>query len=66
MTPALQCLVTERYASGRFSGLVTTIAHEDLVAILQRVGLGNGRAEAFISHASLNRSSRAPPWRARD
>jgi hypothetical protein len=55
---ALQCLVRERYASGRFSGLVTTIAHEDLVAILQRVGLGNGRAEAFISHASLNRSSR--------
>jgi hypothetical protein len=54
----LQCLARKRYAHHGKSGLYFTVPREELVAILDRVGLKNGAAEIFINHASLRASSR--------
>jgi len=54
----LRCLADERYAQAGRSGLCFTVPRETLVAILDRVGLKDGRAEIFIDLASLRASSR--------
>lgn len=55
---ALQCLAHERYTQGGEKALCFTISREELIAILDRVGLKDGAAETFINLASLRASSR--------
>jgi len=55
---ALQCLARTRRETVGTSGLLTVVGHDELVAMLQRVGLAGARAQTFIMRASLSRASR--------
>lgn len=55
---ALQCLAKERYSQHGKSGIYFSIPREDLIDLLDRVGLKDGTAEIFIDQASLRMSSR--------
>ncbi|WP_157043577.1 nuclease-related domain-containing protein [Nitrobacter hamburgensis] len=54
----LQCLADERYSQHGESGIYFSIPREDLIDLLDRVGLKDGTAEIFIDQASLRMSSR--------
>ena len=54
----LQQLAEQSYAQDGEGGLCATHRREDLIAILDRLGLKNGAAEGFIDLASLTMSSR--------
>jgi hypothetical protein len=54
----LQCLADERYAQDGRPGLCTTVLRNDLVALLDRVGLKGGAADTFVDQASIRSSSR--------
>lgn len=51
----LQCMARETATKNR---VLRHTSEQDLVAILQRVGLEGERAKAFIDHASLRKNSR--------
>lgn len=55
----LQCLAAERYSQhGKSGGVYFSVARDTLVALLDRVGLKDGKAETFIDEASLRMTSR--------
>ncbi|MCJ2079894.1 nuclease-related domain-containing protein [Methylobacterium sp. J-090] len=54
----LRQFMEDRYARGGRDGLCVTVSRDDLVAVLDRVGLKDGAAQTFVDNVSLRASSR--------